>query len=79
MLSKTIPGTFEFEVGTWGGDDEWYVHLPHQCDYWEIARHSTRPKAIEELEKFLVEAQAALELLRSGTAEQFESCADEDA
>ena len=73
MISKTIPGTFGFEVGTWDSGNDWYVQLPHQCDSWDIASYATREEAADELEKFLAEGRAALELLRNGTPEQFAS------
>lgn len=42
----------------------WYVCLPHQCDAWDIAGYKYDPvpkeKAIEDLQKFIAEAQEAL-------------------
>lgn len=41
------------------------VYLPHQCDAWEIAYEAGQPKAVEEMELFIKEAQATLEFLKS--------------
>lgn len=49
----------------------WIVHLPHQCDTWDIAGEGSpydygvpHDEAITELERFINEAQAALDALR---------------
>lgn len=67
------------QVTYWpGGPDEddtdqpegWRVYLPHQCDTWDIAggygSPSTAGQAIEDLEAFAADVQAALAALRSG-------------
>lgn len=49
----------------------WAVSLPHQCDSWDIAGVDTyssmytREEAAAEMEKFIAEAQVALEVLRT--------------
>lgn len=46
----------------------WRVQLPHQCDSWVIvgddAVETPRAEAVAGLERFIVEAQAALDALR---------------
>jgi hypothetical protein len=54
-----------------GRSEGWVVYLPHQCDSWDIAGEdgwTTVPheQAIAELERFIAEAQQALEALRAG-------------
>lgn len=47
----------------------WVVALPHQCDAWSISEAYspvTQEQAIEDLEAFLAEGQAALEALKHG-------------
>jgi hypothetical protein len=67
---------FGFEVQwhkSYYEDDEagWSVGLPHQCDGWDIAGEESHPepdhaKTVAELERFIAEAQAALDALRAG-------------
>lgn len=48
--------------------ESWRVKLPHQCDDWDIARDgATRVQAIEDLEKFIGEAQELLARLREAS------------
>ena len=42
----------------------WTVSLPHQCDEWEIVPYDFHGPAVAALEKFIAEAQQALEALR---------------
>jgi len=42
----------------------WTVSLPHQCDEWEIVPYDFHAPAVAALEKFIAEAQQALEALR---------------
>lgn len=48
----------------------WVVSLPHQCDAWEITGTKwgpeTKEKAIEDLSRFISEAQEALIALHAG-------------
>lgn len=50
----------------------WQVYLPHQCDQWRIDtwsaynEPSTQDAALEALDAFIVEAQAAREALARG-------------
>jgi hypothetical protein len=48
----------------------WQVHLPHQCDNWEIIggdySGASQAEAVAELERFIAEAQQALVALREG-------------
>jgi hypothetical protein len=43
------------------------VELPHQCDAWEITRRMVKAEAIAEMEKFIAEANAALDKLRESS------------
>lgn len=49
-------------------EDAWMVKLPHQCDSWDIAGGDGYPvpheEAVAAMERFIAEAQAALEALR---------------
>lgn len=56
-------GRFAFEVTRETYDDTYQVNLPHQCDNWDIARDATRDEAIEKLQAFIAEADAALSAL----------------
>lgn len=67
--------TFEFQVAHIEADDGhhpegWAVTLPHQCGPWSIAgeRYSpeSREDCIQELERFIGEAQDALTALIEG-------------
>lgn len=40
--------------------DRWTVHLPHQCDDWEIVEAETREQAMVQLTRFIVLAGDAL-------------------
>jgi hypothetical protein len=52
-------------------DGSWQVHLPHQCGTWDIAGEGDfwsgvpHAEAVADLERFIAEAQAALEALRA--------------
>lgn len=54
-------------------DDSWCVFLPHQCDKWDIAgvvdgSHMDgvpHAEAVAALERFIAEAQQALEALKA--------------
>ena len=52
------------------GDDSWRVHLPHQCDSWDIAGDEylgvPRDQAAQELAAFLTDGLRALVLLQAG-------------
>lgn len=76
---EELGGEFEFEAGV-KVEARWYdadgvpqlattytVRLPHQCDAWEITEERDRDAAIEVMETFIREAQAALEKLREAT------------
>lgn len=43
--------------------DQWMVYLPHSCDEWVIAL-GKHHEAVAELERFIVQAKAALEALK---------------
>lgn len=51
-----------------GGEDNWSVKLPHQCDSWEVTDWCgmTQDAATAELERFIAEAQVALRELKAG-------------
>lgn len=54
--------------------DKWMVYLPHQCDVWSIADDGLgdgvmHAEAVEALERFVAEAEAALVRLRRGEAD----------
>lgn len=54
-----------------GDSDTWHVYLPHQCDEWDITLKDydnwvPHADAVENLEAFIVEAQAALTALKEG-------------
>ena len=58
--------------GVWGPfiPPRWKVGLPHRCDDWMIAGDEygasvTRADAVAELERFITEAQIALDALKS--------------
>lgn len=44
----------------------WSVELPHQCDSWTIAEMEPRDRAVQLLQEFIDEAQAALTALQAG-------------
>ena len=44
--------------------DAWDVALPHSCDAWEIVDSDDYERAVETLESFIKEAQAALKALK---------------
>lgn len=79
---EDLGGEFGFRAGlatewdTDGGEmflrSSYVVELPHQCDAWEITRCLFRSEAIEEMEKFIAEANAALDKLREASAEGLE-------
>lgn len=55
--------------------EDWRVSLPHQCSEWVITGDSwelepiTHAQAVEEMEAFVAQAQAALEKLRRKEAD----------
>lgn len=49
---------YNFEVSKFR--DNYTVYLPHMCDNWEVT-YGPKDQAIEEMEKFIHEAQEALE------------------
>lgn len=59
------------EWDTDGGEmflrSSYVVELPHQCDAWEITRCLLKSEAIAEMEKFIAEANAALDKLRESS------------
>jgi hypothetical protein len=71
---KDLGGVFAFRAGlatewdTDGGEmflrSSYVVELPHQCDAWEITRCMTKGEAIADMERFIAEANAALDKLR---------------
>lgn len=65
-MPENLGGAFEFEVGFHGsGDAPWcVVQLPHQCNEWMVAMDRDKAVVVAEVEKFIVEAQAALAKLR---------------
>lgn len=73
MADELEPFGFEieYEDQSWRHEPQagWRVHLPHQCDAWDIAGDTydlvTREEAITELERFITEAQATLAELRT--------------
>ena len=64
------------EAETWEveQDDQWMVHLPHQCDGWTITGPSyydgnmPHAQAVAELERFIAEANDALLALKARAA-----------
>ncbi len=44
----------------------WTVTLPHQCSLWVITDTPDVERAAAELERFIAEAQAALDAMRAG-------------
>lgn len=69
---KHLGGTFGFAIQVtltdWEGepldDSEITVRLPHQCDAWEIVRGVVdQAEALERLQTFITEAQAAHTML----------------
>lgn len=72
---RALGGSFEFAVGftdvyKYNPRDEevrvafYTVQLPHHCDSWEITSDPDKAKAITEMERFIAEAQVALQTLR---------------
>jgi hypothetical protein len=47
------------------GIDEWSLHLPHQCDAWEIG-YGTREETLAEAYRFRDELAAAIQALEAG-------------
>lgn len=63
--SETI-GKYEFSVGQ--DLDGFTVSMPHQCDEWHVTAYYEsvpRADAIAAMERFIAEATAALDVLRS--------------
>lgn len=48
----------------------WDVSLPHQCDEWQIVWAADPQEAVDEMERFVSQAQDALARLRSMIGEQ---------
>ncbi len=53
--------------GNWITETSYVVRLPHQCDYWEIVKSSDKETAVLTVEKFIAEANAALDKLRESS------------
>lgn len=47
-----------------GCTEHWSVYLPHRCDDWDIVDTGGYAEPVAALEKFIAEAQQALEALR---------------
>jgi hypothetical protein len=45
-------------------EPSYQVYLPHSCGSWEITNTENKEKAIQDLEQFITEAQAALKELK---------------
>lgn len=65
----------DFRVKRVPDTGDWSVHLPHQCDAWDIAgeadnwdvlRGVSRESAVQELESFLADGAEALAALKRG-------------
>lgn len=67
---KKINGEHQFEVGVRDfrsdrGQMCYVVQLPHQCDEFLAAAQHSKAAAIAEMEGFIKQATAALEVLRT--------------
>lgn len=65
----TLQRPFRRGPESWQNSDYWGVSLPHQCDSWDVAggydaQSATHAHVVAGLERFIVEAQAALAALR---------------